>query len=358
MWLQVTRKVSGIEFHWGNADGTFDYYVVPTETLDQMAGRLRQALADLAEAYRVGEPTADRTRALLQKVADAGARTTYVIFDREGDDHVPGEVAQWIEDQLADGDNELVITLDKTINIPWGCLFGMGENEALAAEDELKMDERFWWYKFRLRFQAFLRTNKNSARTSETNGTALLSACNREARDGLDHEFDIWDGSQMGSTFSYESCRELARDASGKDTLFHFFGHAEGDTLQVDNDDHIDVVSFKQLLDLLRGQKSTTRLLVFLNACSSADGVLDYSFRTSALRSGMCGFIGTEAIIPTKYAAMFGKRIADMVVTNQTPVTEALDNLRNDDELWPLSIFYSYYGAKNLHFPTPPERKS
>src|SRR5204863_10056483 len=81
--------------------------------------------------------------------------------------------------------------------------------------------------------------------------------------------------------------------------------------------------------------------VVFLNGCSTATGHPDGAFLEATGQPGMCGFIGTETVVPDVFALRFSLSFLSQFLQGGRSVSDIMH------ELWvrhfPLSLVYSIY---------------
>jgi len=180
----------------------------------------------------------------------------------------------------------------------------------------------------------------------------LLSLLNRDeykyaANDlGCAHpSFCTLIGLPVGAAFNVEAGEKKIDEAARMDTIFHFFGHCKEGKLDLGDNEVIDVIRFKMMMERLTdrnvGRSSAGCSLIFLNACESLLGDSDYSLRSAAARPGICGLVATEAEVPRDFALQFGHRFLQLLVDEGHSVGETIGVLR--EELWPLSLLYGCY---------------
>jgi hypothetical protein len=66
----------------------------------------------------------------------------------------------------------------------------------------------------------------------------------------------------------------------------------------------------------------------------------------------MSGLIGTEAIVPRDFAALFAIRFLTLMLAQGKSVGESMTQLRHEPGLWPLSLLYGCYAQPDyrIHF--------
>jgi hypothetical protein len=354
MWLKVQSEAGHtLRLSWGNRAGPYPLtYSIATETLKNLARELRTELDGLTGWARSqnAEVRARQLPRLLRLVADAGSRIRYVLFDHSD----AAEIEDWLRDEYAAGDKALWITADPDLHLPWGLVFD-GDSRAISDQaDSIAAFDGFWSLKYSL---STVLSGCEQPRDKVTRSRAsfrLLSLINRHAyaQAPSDHrdryrEFDQLLDIPVGKAFNVEVCDQLIDAAAQKDTIFHFFGHHKDGRLDLGDEQSIDIIKFRMMMDRLtdrrRGRHASSCSLVFLNACESALGESDYSLRSAAARPGLCGLIATETVVPREFALRFGLSLLESIVNQGRSIGETMEALRRDPDLWPLSLLYGCY---------------
>jgi hypothetical protein len=357
VWLKVQPESdSAIGLTWGNSDGPYPVtYSIGRTTLLEVAKKIRGTLDCLAEWAKLRNE--EQLRKLLSNLAVEGARLRFVIFDCPTKASDVARIEQWVAEQFAGGDKVLTITSDPTLHVPWGLTFDGDPDTVAHCSGSIADYEQFWSLKFTLSM-AFSAYEPPAKSRRSLEGTRLLSVVNpnvfAEVKSELppDQFQNLCDilNKPVGTAYNLERCNELIDEAVRKDTLFHFFGHGKDGVLDLCTE-AIDVIRFKmmmaRLLDRRNDRSSPSYNLIFLNACDTAAGQLDASFRTAASQPGLCGFVATEAPVPRKFAAYYGYRFLKSMLVDGESIGCTMDNLRRDPDLWPLSLLYSCYALAN-----------
>jgi hypothetical protein len=342
MWLTVEllNDTTQVELTWGGARGTFVSYRIGRATLEATAYGVKQALNQLTLWDRSRDP--DQLPRKLANLAQAGNDLRYALFN------TPKATGfeKAMRAAYQKGDLDLVITSDPDLHIPWGLVFdGDVGGSTVSKPIVTKLDARFWCLKYN--FSSSFSAHDDSPYSEysmqrQRSDYRFVSAVSRDAYCGLEKDFSCWEAVPEGIAFNLATCEKKLNSACGKDTLFHFFGHMAEQKMHFD-DEEINIVQFSMLLDRLAEDNSISRSLVFLNACDSFDGELDYSFRYAAMRNGVCGVIATEAKVPRKFAAHFGEGFLKLFYGDKKTVGETMHAIRHDESYWPLSLLYSSY---------------
>jgi hypothetical protein len=313
MWLKITPAgIAEVNLLWGNNEGPhLRSYHVGLATLAETCQSVRNCLEEMVRASANEDPGA-RARA-LRKLASIGADLYYVLFDasRAEEREAPSIIKSWMAEQYASRDLTLRITGHPAIHIPWALVFEANAAAIPRDADTLDVFAGFWGLKYALSSTLSGYGQPQARLLRKRERSKLLSLVNRDAAEqlseGLRSAYTELMSRPVGVAYDMESCLELIGKAVSYDTILHFFGHQSEGVLDLGNDETIGIVKFKMLLDMLTQQKdgSQSYSLVMLSACESATGKLDYSFTHASDRSGLCGVIGTEAVVPRDFAALF-----------------------------------------------------
>ena len=348
MWVKIEPDgESELTFTWGNTGGPYPCtYSVGRQSIVDVANDIRGVLEELAKWSQFKDP--QQLPALLRRLATEGERLHFVTF------YCPSKAADisllkdWIAEQLEAGDNELAITADSNLDVPWGFVFDgdtafLGDSSASIADFD-----QFWALKFKL--SMVFSASAWPSKSCRPRGTyKILSIINPDVfarvspklRDELLNLLKA----PVGIAYNLERCEKLVAEAARSDTLIHFFGHCKDGKLDL-GEEEIDSIRFKMMIEKLlgrRGDRPPSYNLIFLNACETLAGKLDASFRSAAAQPGLCGIIATEASVPQAFAENFGLRFLRSMLENGISVGETMEALRRDPDLWPLNLLYTCY---------------
>lgn len=359
MWLKVQYDSGQVKLTWGGEAGVFCAYSVGSETLEQVATELRARLHELS-TWTVGSDARDLPT-ILRALAEEGARLKYALFD-SCDRGVIEDLTAWIQDKYAAGDTFLSVTADPALHVPWGLVFDDDPEKLPSNAIAPAAYNAFWSIRYKLATVLSGYRQLDAKLQRQRDNFRILSVVNREVYSKVESDLgsEISDLNSIlsypvGTAFTLEACDQLLSQAAANDTLFHFLGHGDGGMLDLGRDQKkIDAIKLKMMIDRLTrrvaGRQPSCSLL-FLNACESATGHADYSLRTAAARPGMCGFIGAETYIPRAFAVRFGARFIRLLMDGSS-IGEAIDTLRTDPEMWPLSLTYGCYAYRDFRIST------
>jgi hypothetical protein len=283
-------------------------------------------------------------------------------------------LSDWIYEQRANGDNELIVSTDGSFYVPWAILF---DGAVPADQDKYEIDAfaEFWGIRYDLTalFEGIVPEGALSPRPRDN--FTLFSVLNRHeyyaSCKSLDDEelsclsdfLDIRNPPRSPdlsrSVFTSEAAEKVLSEICNRNVLFHFFGHGAGSRLILADDDYIDLNQYKIMLDQLSprtgDRASRTYSLVFLNACETGFGALDNTFFVGTARQGIFGYIGCEAKVPRDFAIRFGLDFLTCLVRYGLPVRDTMSCLRKKH--WPLGLLYGCYSYLDYRMepPSPPK---
>jgi hypothetical protein len=358
MWLKIlASEADSVVLSWGNNDGPHPRtYRVGLATVRHETGQVRECLRALARWGVSSDPVT--LGPILRELATAGYLLHYALFDglSDADRSAAEEVRQWVNEQY-EGDQNLCITTNAAIHIPWGLVCEQEQLTGTGGEVSIESFAPMWGLKYSL--SATLSGYNYSKRKLERSGERrrVLSLLNQEVVDAIGVEEgarfrEMIDRRPVGSARTLNELMKLIHGAGKGDTVLHFFGHQHEGQLILGTDNAIGVTRFKLLLDdLIResGGASDSAGLIFLSACDGAYGDSDYSFVSAADRAGIMGLIATESAVPRNFAAKYVIRFMRLM-EDGVSVGEAINQLRHNAELWPLSLLYGCYAQPGYRF--------
>jgi hypothetical protein len=153
------------------------------------------------------------------------------------------------------------------------------------------------------------------------------------------------------SAYSAREFKQKWRRKAGDFNVIYFFCHAKGERLQIgtsgeslDDDlcpeDLSESINSCENVDFPGG-------LIFLNGCETAVFSGSGHWLSATRSCGFSGFIGTEAIIPTRFAWPFGNDLLQYLLSEEKSLLEALKVLW--DRHWPMSLLYSLYCVADVN---------
>jgi hypothetical protein len=338
-----------VKVTWRNEFQVRRPYLVHRTQLESAAIACRTALEALGNEFRTSPKPSYGT--CLRNLAGAGSLLYYLLFDGAATDlDVAEDVKQWLE-RLAKSEVQLTVTSDLAVQIPWSLVYAgtpPPDDTTGAPPTTVEAYRDFWGLKYSVA------TLCNSMPMWE------LDAARKRADFRLllvlhESEYQavlkLLDPAEVeyfariverpvGRAYSWSAAREKWRKISESDSLIYVLCHSNGSSLSLDHKDEINVTAFsQQFAKQRRGARGAT--LCFFNGCFTARGSLDNSFHVASQIPGFCGFVGTEAEIPPKFAGRFGLQFVYLLVECGMPVQEIVDKLRIAH--WPLGLFYGCY---------------
>lgn len=364
MWLEVAKSANGgTSLRWGNSVGPYPKsYEVGAASVVHATRKVRDALVALT-SWSINSDE-ERLPPVLLAVASAGYELRECLFTSIKDQDVATQVMEWVKEQVAAGDSTLRITSDSSIHIPWGLVYDEDPESAPPASAEPRGYDAFWCLKYSLSTTLGGYTHSKTKLTRHAQRARLLSLVNREVLGGIQAgpSFDLKDKfeelikQKIGAAFDLRSCKKIVERSGAGDTIFHFFGHQHDSQLDLGVDGKISLREFRNLIDqitLTGGGPSSSFGLVFVNGCDGAWGDADYSLFAVAHQPGMCGLVSTESLVPFDFAAKFSVRFLDALLRGGKSIGEAMDSLRRDAKLWPLSLLYGCYAQPDFRISAP-----
>jgi hypothetical protein len=237
---------------WGNTRGPHPcIYPVGRESILEVSGAIRVILEKLARWSQLRDP--EQLTTLLRNLAEEGARLRFVVFDCPSKAADIAILKDWITEQFLAGDNELAITSDSNLNVPWGFVFD-GDTTALGNSGSSSTEyNQFWALKFKLSmvFSASGRPAKSgrpraSYKLLSIINSSVLAGVQTEPREELLKLLSA----PVGIAYNLEHCEKLVAEAARSDTLIHFFGHCKEGKLDL-GDEKIDSTRFKMMIERL-----------------------------------------------------------------------------------------------------------
>jgi hypothetical protein len=335
---------------WSDSKGLrFPPYRLYRKWLAEKAAAARSALGDLRAEYLRETPRFDP---VLETLAQRGAELLTALFN----DHVPEdsfaaiEPRDWFADVTQGGNDPIQIMAyaDPVLPIPWGLLHsGFPANRSGCIYDS------FWAIRHNVvaLYGGMSPQTFRVARPAEN--IRLLTGLNQEVfertklyLDPVQQNYIVsFLDRSVGLAFTSAGCRKRWEEVGDNDCLFHFFGHASGSELRFSDTDVLTASGFRGLFyrqsRVVRPRSDSGYILSFLNGCASVSGHDSESFLVATAYPGFCGFIGAEAIVPDRFALLFGQELLHCLLDDGLSVREAMS------QLWlkhrPMGLFYGCY---------------
>lgn len=211
--------------------------------------------------------------------------------------------------------------------------------EALT-EDELR--QGFWCASHDLSvvYEVSDAEPTNESQTLQTGSPTLLAVLHTDAVSYADPEGRVKWASRFSSLIDF---LRYLREHQNEEWILYFFCHAEENKLFIrsDSDHPAEQLVPQRLMNYLESDSyARKRGVVFLNGCKTGVSNRSYSWQQATRYRGLAGYIGTEAIIPTRFAWNFGNDLLYLLASGSTPES-AMRQLRKRH--WPLSLLYGMY---------------
>ena len=342
----------------GNSPLCHNPYFVYRNQLEDSVQKCRGALDEFVSAYLERNPA--RYASILRNIASLGSEIYFLLF--RGARGV--ENSAIVEDWLASIDEpvRLIVSSDATLHVPWGLVFGGDENSIPNGSAAMSDYGSFWAVKYQLTILYSGMAIKALQKPRERQSFKILSILNRDAFQagqkflcaGEQATLARFLETPQGSADSLLECRTKWTQMLENDCLLYVFAHATGTEIQLSNGERISVVDLRRkFLDPRRRMRiRVPECLIILNGCDTAVGALDNSFLTATAEAGCCGFVGTEAPVPTEFAIRFGIALLYMLIEMGKTAIEAVDQLRRQH--WPLGLLYGCYSHPDFRIEPNP----
>jgi hypothetical protein len=312
----------------------------------QAAEDVRRTLTAMCEEYlerKPGQRSWDKPDGgLLRDLAQEGVTMKRVFF---GNNHK-------CRDLLNGRYNRVPITFrlkpDVKIHAPWGLMFDLPQDPAnpkkeAKIEDLSKgqLREGFWCASRDLAvvYQDSDAQLDEPLASHPEPSTRLLAVFNPGPHDYVDKNRKVrWE-------HEFSQKRDLMRhlaDNLDQQWILYFFCHAQENTLILQGRSATgpDTLVPLQLMNVVDGSSYRKSGIVFLNGCKTGVSNRGYSWQQATRHRGLAGYIGTESIVPTKFAWDFGRDFLYLLASGKSP-REAMRELRARH--FPLSLVYGLY---------------
>jgi hypothetical protein len=352
---------SAIRVVWGDSSGAqFKPYRIYPKWLLEKSEAARAAMAALGGEYLHPKPNFESS---IQKLAEIGDAVRLGMFDDclPEDQELADQPKQWFHELLKDRQKLIAITVhaDPILPIPWGLLHDGN------FESSRDVYDGFWAIRHQVTalYNGMKPQQLKQPRAAET--VRLLAALNQEVFESThgrlgesQREFitNFLDR-PVGRAFSTAGCRQRWQQVGSSDCIIYFFGHANGSEIRFSNTDKLTPGSFRSLFShesrVVRQRTRPIYVLTFLNGCATVSGQDADSFLTATASPGFCGYIGAEAVVPDRFAMLFGQELLHGLINEGLPLGQAISLLWRKHR--PMGLFYGCYAHPDFAI-TPIER--
>jgi hypothetical protein len=338
-----------VKVTWRNGIQARRPYFIHRRQLESTANDCRKVLEGLGKEFQ--NPARPDYGPSLARLARAGSAVHYLLFDGAvAEAESAMEMKEWLEANSAD-DIHITVNSDLAVQVPWSLVFDAPAPSAdMNGEFPAGIEayRAFWGFRYRVTTlcNSMPMWDLDSALKQagfrmllvlhESEYEAALNMMNDKERAYFARVVER----PVGRAFSWDAARIKWRQIAENDSLVYILCHSDGETLRLDHGDEISVTLFSQQFSKKRGA-TRGATLCFFNGCFTARGSLDNSFHAASQIPGFCGFVGTEAPIPTRFAARFGLQFLFLLVERGMPVQAIVDHLRVAH--WPLGLLYGCY---------------
>jgi hypothetical protein len=342
-----------------------DPYTIYGEQFRKAVKECRNALDELAltlEDYAKDAARHERTLgAALRELASRGKRLNFLLFEGCAERRdVAIKVKRWLEGLRPE--ERLTISSDSTIHVPWGLVFGGDPRQLRDDAHDIADYTGFWAVRFKLNVVYTGMEFSPDERPHPRGNFRILSVLNREAferaktlvsDDTRTLLMELLNHPER-EAYTTTDCVTKWNNMNDKDCLLNVFAHASGESIELADEDQIDIVGFR--MDFLEPRRQSRQVLpeclVVLNGCRSAIGNKDNSFFTAFAEPGCCGFVGVEAPIPHGPALEFGTKLVYKLVYSGATVLDAVHELRKQH--WPFGLLYGCYSRHDFSIEARP----
>jgi hypothetical protein len=286
-----------------------------------------------------------------------------VIFGASGVSEAYGK-------QIARDKRKVSFVIDHTVPVhaPYGLMFGGPDSLSAASVcSKTYKDEgcrkQFWREKHGV--SVVYSTTCQTPRPEEYEGllhaqharTQVFGIFNRNA---LNHALDSqrlkWPREIMANSAA-EFKIGWPKAASDHHNILYFFCHANGEKLMISHsgslldDVLVPIALAGAIKDYAEKRRQPVGGLIVLNGCQTAVFSGEGGWLKATRASGFEGFIGTESLVPTRFAWPFGNDLLNLVVSKGNSPLEAMQKLWKMH--WPLSILYNLYCIADTRISEP-----
>ena len=288
-----------------------------------------------------GDPTADQVREWLDGLETQGELTGLELA---------------IEDAADD--------LGTSFSAPWNIVYDRKPvrsaflsapgPEVLGPDNRSSLWEPFWGVRHNL---ACVRRVESIRHLPIWNDPALLVVLDPDVENRLPERLRH----RLAAFLASNSCRRVSSLEQLESALeehwpriIYWLSHATPRGLELAS----DLVSPLDLLNLIQGNELSRRrqrLLLFLNACQTAESTAEGSFLEALHECRLSGMIATEQMTPADVACEFGMKFLEAFLRSGRPVGNILRDLRRSH--LPYGLLYGTYCPLNLRTTVDDERK-
>jgi hypothetical protein len=350
--LRLSPDKDLVKVEWRDSlDRDWGCYLIDKALLEGRSQEVRLQLgADGGLVESVMDERAGRQKCgvALARLAQAGARLHEALFAPSE----PGPDAEYVMNRLRGlqkGQARIHVEVLSGVHVPWGLVNdGSGQFDEVPEKCNVEDYPGFWAVKFGItaihqRVRVYPDMKAESIEPAEFRVLPLFHKdVLKRARDQLARleEKDALDLLFPGAVYNWSGLESRWKEMDSRHGMLYVLCHASPTQLSVDPRERIERF---QLTALKRRDTNDRRsaCLVFLNACSTAEGAPHGGFLEATARFGFFGFIGTEASVPDVFALRFGMAFLRELLYHDPPlpVYQIMADLRLRH--WPLSLLYS-----------------
>jgi hypothetical protein len=293
-------------------------YFVNYGNIQKITERIRDALSSVVMDCQSGG--ADSTGASLKLLAAHGRDLHDELFiDAGGSEQAPDVVREYFYRHV---DTRVTISIDETIQIPWGLIYG-GNPDLLPSEPSTVAAptySEFWCLKHKVSSVFYRITPERVASAIPADTLKLLPVIHQKVFDKVrlllsvewEKDWLDWILETYKPVYSTADFKEQWKEGVAQIGLLYFYCHADPNRLEFSATDRIEADQLGR--EFARAAKQIGKrdwsCLLFLNGCSTAAQAPrseppGSAFLEAAGQIGICGFIGTEAEVPDLFGLRF-----------------------------------------------------
>lgn len=342
--IAQTRDTLKVKFR--TPERAYDFQV-DVMRLQKSADEIRNTLTEICLDYvlkKPGERSCEGANPeLLQNLAMQGDVMRSVFFSAQP------ELVDILRKEYRD--SSITFDLAKRVKCyaPWGLMFDVpecpdkpGMRVPFKELTDAQLRQGFWCMNHRVSVLYSVSDGPVSSEDPEekAEGSKLLAVLHSDALNYADPDRRIKWSNEFDSLIDF---LRYLREHQNEEWILYFFCHAKENILFVRsrNSRNEDKLTPESLMNYLEGQSQIRkRGMVFLNGCKTGVSKRQHSWQLATRYRGLAGYIGTEAIVPTRFAWGFGNDLLYLLASGETPET-AMNELR--ERHWPLSLLYGEY---------------